>query len=371
MFRLRSLSTLALAVSTLGAVACSGAKPTELDDSRGPIPEIDLGAQPDPGPSVPGDQGNQGNGNQGGDKGKDNGGKNNGGKDTPKDDFACDDSGVALTSTDPFDAAKSLGLCKKIVPGVTGWGVVSAKLVRPDGSTGAISPESIGLLKKLGAATPPSGKTMLAISTGTARAPGDPGYVAPSSGKDKGYSHSAPANVARVSSLCPADTTMGSPHDGVALELQLRTPADAKSLSFSHQLFSSDYGNDICTAYTDVFAVTMTPHPAGRTDDNIVFDANGDLVSINSPSTMRACTAGSWNGLTYACPLGTSPLTGTGFEGKAATGWLRTSVPVTGDTVVTLRFMVWDAGDGTYDSTVLLDELTFSTATSVTKTVPR
>lgn len=371
MFHARTLTTLTIGLTLAGAaVACSGARVTELTDPGGPIPEVGLGSPVDDAPPADGSPSNDPKQDQGSSGGKSDG--KGDGKDTPKpDDFSCDDSALVMTSTDAFDAAKALGLCKKLGAGASGWGVLSAKIVRPDGSAGAVPTESFGLLKKLGAAMPPSGKTMLAISTGTARAPGDAGYVAPINGKDKGYTHAQPANVARVSSLCPAETTLGAPHDGVALELQLRTPIDAKSLSFSHQLFSADYGDDICGQFTDVFAVTMTPRVAGRSDDNVVLDASGDLVSVNSPSSMRACAPGTHSGLTFACPLGTAPLAGTGFETKASTGWLKTTIPVSGNTVVTLRFMIWDAGDGTYDSTVLLDELTFSNQSSTLKTVPR
>jgi hypothetical protein len=164
---------------------------------------------------------------------------------------------------------------------------------------------------------------------------------------------------------------VGAPHDGVALELKVRVPLDARSLSFTHQLFTADTGEYVCTQYNDVFVALMTPKPAG-TDGNVVFDALGDVVGINSASLLRACTPGTHQGIAFACPLGTASLVGTGFDDKAATGWLRTTVPVTGGTEITLRFAIWDSGDGTFDSTVLVDELAFSPVAAVaTKTIPR
>jgi hypothetical protein len=366
-----------LTVSAL--LACSGARDTELDDVV-PVPAGEPASPTEPatepsggggGSSASGNKGN-GNGNGNGNGGANKGG--GGGKGDPKpggDVTLCDD-GIALASSDPYDAAKALGLCTTIAPAAAGWGVIEARWIRPDG-TPLASPESYGILAKLGAnVLAPSGKRMLAISTGAARAPGDPGYVAPTgNAHDKGYTHAAPPGQPKPSSVCPADATPGEPHDGVALELKVRTPADAKSLSLVHQLFTSDYGDYVCSKFNDAFVVMMDPKPAD-TDGNIVVDGAGDLLGVNTSSLLRVCTPGTHNGLTFACPLGPASLVGTGFDGKAATGWLRTTAPVTGGSVVTLRIAVWDSGDGLGDTTVLLDDLSFSpTPATVTRTAPR
>ena len=61
------------------------------------------------------------------------------------------------------------------------------------------------------------------------------------------------------------------------------------------------------------------------------------------------------------CPLGVGDLAGTGFEvwDKAgptgATRWLATQAPAAAGTTITIRFAIWDAGNGQYDSSVLLD----------------
>lgn len=334
----------------LGSVACSGAKTTELDDftGRGVLP-----TEPQ-GPS-----------------GRDAGATNNpkeagvddaGGNDSSVDEETslCDD-GLSLTSSSAFDAAKAIGLCKKAAAGGGGWGLLDARFTKPDGTPiASANADSWGLLPRLGPNNAPSGKAMLALSSGAARAPGDPGYQAPS-GYDKNYTHGAPTGQPKPSSVCTsADSTPGAPHDGVALELKIRVPASAKSLSFTHQLFTSDYGDYVCSQYNDVFVVLMDPKP-GNTDGNIVFDALGNPLSVNSTSLLRACAPGTHGDLTYPCPLGTASLAGTGFEDKASTGWLRTSVPVQGGSDITLRFAIWDSGDGILDSTVLLDELAFST----------
>jgi hypothetical protein len=85
------------------------------------------------------------------------------------------------------------------------------------------------------------------------------------------------------------------------------------------------------------------------------------------------CSPQTTNGKTFPCALGTGQLTGTGFEGHAATGWLETQSPVEPGSEITLRFAIWDMGDPDWDSTVLVDNFKFSAdeATgTTTKPVP-
>ena len=74
---------------------------------------------------------------------------------------------------------------------------------------------------------------------------------------------------------------------------------------------------------------------------------------------------------TSTCAAGAGELAGTGYAGIAdtlchnggdvaatlggATGWLTTSAPIHPGEQFTLEFMIWDAGDGILDSSVLLD----------------
>jgi hypothetical protein len=208
---------------------------------------------------------------------------------------------------------------------------------------------------------------MLALSSGVARGPGDPGYVDPANGgKDRGWSSAILGGLKAASSLCPA-TTFGEAHDGVVLELAIRVPSNARSMSFTHQFFTPDYLDYVCSEYDDFFAVTMDPKPADRPDGNITVDAAGDPISVNS-TFIRACAAGSHANVAYSCPLGGDPLTGTGYQDHASTGWLTTSVGVAPGSLVTLRFAIWDSGDGEYDSTALVDGLTFSASPVTTTT---
>lgn len=71
---------------------------------------------------------------------------------------------------------------------------------------------------------------------------------------------------------------------------------------------------------------------------------------------MTQCVNGMHNGQNYTTCVGTTALVGTGFDNNGATGWLRTAdQPVTAGDTVRISFMVWDTSDGTFDSSVLLD----------------
>lgn len=372
----RSISLLSL-LSMGVLVACAGARPTDLENGvfEG-IPADSPEAPSDPSSPNPGNPGDP---------------KKPGGKTCTPDvsafdepgngldedcsgkaddeSFACD-TGLQLGSNDAFEAAKAIGLCKKAV-GANGWGILSARYVRPDGVALAASASlGYGLLPSFGVNKPVLGGALLALSSGTARAPGQVGYQKPTDGIDRGYTHDLPAGLG-TKSACPG-VTAGAAHDGVALEVKLRVPSNARSFTFAHQFFTPDYKEYVCTQYNDRFVVMMTPKPAGSEDGNLVVDGEGIGLSASSAAFIRACQPGSTKGLTFACPLGVSALAGTGFENHASTGWLKTTSPVVPGSEITLRFAVWDSADGTFDSTVLVDGFTFSsTATTAPMTEPR
>ncbi|WP_146652869.1 choice-of-anchor L domain-containing protein [Labilithrix luteola] len=372
----------------IGAGACTGATPTELEEPwRGTQvsatePAGEVGSEVGDGEGTPAESGDGAGVGQGsGDKGK--GGKNcqadatkfdapgNGADDDCNgkiDDVVACDASLALDSTDPIDAAKALGLCAKATG--SAWGVVAARWVKPDGTKLPTSGNvSHGILTGFGSNSPREAKSMLALSSGAARAPGQNGYGSPS-GVSKNYASGAPSGYPRTSDACY--DAPGTPMDGVALELDIRVPSNATSMSFAYQLFSYDFPYEICTAYADQFVVTMTPPPPGAISANIALDPDGKVLDSSSVSGMRACKSGWYAGLDYECPLGISGLAGTGYENHAASGWLRSTVPVQPGSSITLRFAIWDSEDGQSDSLVLLDGLSFGTSklASVQVTTP-
>jgi hypothetical protein len=143
----------------------------------------------------------------------------------------------------------------------------------------------------------------------------------------------------------------------------------------------------VCTDYFDLFVALLDSSYGGKPenpdDKNLAsyVAANEEryAVSVNlaqgDSGLLRACTngpvgcAGSSESVTSAC-VDPTELAGTGLEiasggcddnalAGAGTGWFRIAGNVRPGETFELRLAVWDAGDGFYDSSVLLDGFTW------------
>ncbi|AKV03479.1 hypothetical protein AKJ09_10142 [Labilithrix luteola] len=284
---------------------------------------------------------------------------------TPDDELTACDDGLDIAGT-AMEGAKAIGLCKEATDDQM-WGVIKAEWVLPDGKTQK-QPLSQGILSQFGVNAAQAGGSMLAISSGSARAPGDPGYHEPGDktgfgGWDKGYTCGTPDGYPKESASCSGSGggSFDKAHDGAALRVKIRVPSNAKSFKFQQNFFTFEFPDFICSTFNDFFVTMMDPAPSGLPDGNIAFDQDTNPISVNN-SLLQVCSAQEAGGKDFSCPLGDSSLSGTGFEGHAATGWLTTTTPV--DDVrgkeITLTWAVWDQGDGRLDSTALIDDFTWS-----------
>lgn len=299
------------------------------------------------------------------------------------------DSGLALASADPMDGARAIGLCAAAQPDT--WGVLEAAWVRADGlplqggdggllfGDGTTLDTGKGLLSHFGSAvTPREGVTMLAISSGAARNPGDPDFYPP--GEPDFYSgdwkdsqvHGVPAGYPKEAPACPG-VVSGDPYDSAGLRLRVKVPSDAKSLSFNINFFTYEFPEFICSPYNDYFVAILDPKVPELPDGNISFDSQGNTISVNA-GFLQVCTPQTAGGKNFDCPLGPGDLAGTGFDtqpsGSAATGWLETKAPVDAGSEITLLFTTWDSGDGILDSTTLIDNFKFEIDETSTGTAP-
>jgi hypothetical protein len=278
----------------------------------------------------------------------------------------CGDA-LAIDSSVPTDAAKAMDLCRTYDPQKRTWGV-DAALSDWETGAGTLTPLPLpkgalghGILTGFGPnVTTQLGPNLLALSSGTARQPTDPGYM-DVSGFDKGYTSAYLPGFPIESAACPG-VNSGQPHDSVMLRLTIHVPTNARSFSFDFKFYTYEMPDYICSTFNDFFAALMSPAPAGAdpTNLNITFDAMKDPVSVNN-ALLDVCTPGTYGGKTFTCTGNIAELTGTGFEMHGATSWLRTTAPVTPGSTITLAFAAWDSGDGILDSTALVDGFRWST----------
>ncbi len=297
--------------------------------------------------------------------------------------LTCDDA-LAIDSQDGLDGARAMGLCH--LSNGESWGVISAEYLLVDGSNGASQPffhDGHGILSDFGAVVKPQeGSKLFAVSSGAARDMNDPGYVDPG-GHDKLYTSGAAPGFPKESPSCPGVIT-GEAHDSIQLRVRMKTPTNAKSLSFNVNMFTYEFPFWICSEFNDFVTAIMAPAPAGLADGmcngtpcgNISFDSQGNPLSVNA-GFLEVCDPQTAGGKMFACMLGSGDLVGTGFgadagfENHAATGWLQTSAPIgTAGEEITIEFGAWDSGDGVLDTTGLFDNFRFELEETPTETEP-
>jgi hypothetical protein len=274
------------------------------------------------------------------------------------------DTGLALESMNAMDGAKAIELCKQAT-GPSDWGVISAKWVRADGSANIMQPAQYGILPSFGPNVPPqAGASILGLSSGRARTPGQANACTSQSCYGGGMFTAAPgvAPPGFPLQVCNASPNI---NDDIGLEVEVRAPKNATGYAFDFRFYSFEFAEWICTSFNDQFIALATPAPMGAQNGNISFDTMGNPVSVNLGFFDSCDTCSDWASLCSAncppmpmpcCPSGTTALVGTGFELDAgATAWLQTQAPIEGGETVKLRFAIWDAGDGALDSTAIVD----------------
>jgi hypothetical protein len=282
------------------------------------------------------------------------------------------DQGLPIDSSNAMDGARAMGLCKENNDNT--WGVTNAAWVLADGSPMSNPALFVGhgILSGFGANIKPrEGVKVLALSSGAARQPTDPGYSSVGGDWKDDYPHSPPPGYPKESPSCPGITT-GEPYDSAALQLSIKVPTDALSFSFNLDFYTYEFPYYICSTFNDFFVALLSPPPP-NTDGNISFDSQGNLISVNA-GFLEVCYPQTAGGKVFDCALGPGELAGTGFDeqpnGSAATSWLETTAPVEPGSTITLRFAIWDSGDGILDSTVLLDNFRFKVEGGTTRTIP-
>jgi hypothetical protein len=290
-------------------------------------------------------------------------------------DAACDD-GLDFAA-DATDFARALGICQTAEGGK--WGILNAEYSQGHAGTQQISDWQHGLLPQFGdIVRPREGSLLGVLSTGYAREWDDPSGVDCGSCQFKGHSQiqtwnpgtgipgGAPPGYPKAAMGCENSTQV---FDAVALKLTLQVPANAKGFQFDFNFYSGEWPEYVCTSKNDSFIVWYKSAAFNEGEpENISFDSAGNPVSVNNAFFDRCTPNLVCNGKNLGeCPGGTEELQGTGFyrlgsycgSGQStsggATGWLTTQAPVVPNETIELEFIIWDTGDGVWDSSVLLD----------------
>ena len=317
------------------------------------------------------------------------------------------DTGLAVDDKNAASFAKAIGICTTVAQ--HGYGLVSASYSRAWSSNVLPHPGQWGLLPKFGnVIRPREGATIGVLSTGYAReydnAQGVPVNTRAGSCEWSGIPGSCPVGLAsdfvNSSPMGPLQgmnypTGVAPPgfpksgqncfqdnsiNDMIDVKLVLKAPKDATGFRFDFDFYSSEWPNFVCSTFNDAFVAYLTS--SGLTD-NVSFDPNHNPVAVNNNYFDR-CTKGAPLGCnrtdsdfpdvpvgSSTCAGGAAELAGTGYATTAktlcnngkdviatlggATGWLSTEAPIKPGEQFTLEFMIWDAGDGILDSTVLID----------------
>lgn len=196
------------------------------------------------------------------------------------------------------------------------------------------SPLAAAVFDGLGELDPTEGGSFVWLSTGVAGAGTESAVGVATEGTQDGTSFGMGG--------CEGPET----YDCVQLRYTFVAPEDAHSVRFDFNFLSTEYPEYIGQGYNDTFFVTM--ESASHNFDNIVFDENGNRVGIDSALFDDTC----------------EDVQNTGFDvfdfgmcDAGATGMLGTIAPIEPGETVTLTFTLNDAGDGIYDSAVMLDNL--------------
>ncbi|SFN21778.1 hypothetical protein [Dokdonella immobilis] len=311
------------------------------------------------------------------------------------------DMAIPTQPGDLKDYAKAMDLCSVYAPGAQTSGVVSAVLSRVDG-TGSPAASSYAVRPRFGTGTLPTfGDSTVVLSTGAAAGQGDtaPSFVAFEPGFNHAISSALPGDwlAANGNAIprppnCPA-VPVNLAHDPVMLTLNVRVPGNAHSFSVDVNYFGADFPEWVCSPLNDVFVAlldsTYAGSPANPADRNLAASTEpgsgglplGAYLAYANSGLFRQCINGN-----MGCESGgvaaqintctsTAGLVSTGMDiahpgacdsnslAGGGTDWLVIRGNVVPGETITLRFGLWDSGDGFSDSLVLLDHFRWSPLT--------
>ena len=268
---------------------------------------------------------------------------------------ACDTNSTG--SHDPNEIAHSMEIC-------------DARFLKSATTAGPSDMRARNVLANFGILKPKAGANFALLSNGVAVDEMGSGFKNPQQGGTdlvNTFTNPLP-NLMGSSSCGQADAT--NVHDYTEIVLKLHTPTNVQSFSFQFQFFSGEYPEFVCTSFNDEFLAIVQSSKTYPTPTNISYDAQMHPITVNS-GFFTVCTNDTSKPQTQHCMHPPSDNNGTGYEIKGlgvgipsgSTGWLSTTAPIEPNEDVTLRFVIFDEGDGDLDSAVLIDNFQWGAAT--------
>ena len=297
-----------------------------------------------------------------------------------------------------LDVAKAMDLCQTTTANASlptkKWGLIAQTQLLANGA----APNATDLANMQNFQTeimltygniikPHKGTTMAGVSTGAMRVPGDVGFVNPVGGSSYSSSiafaplpgaplgtylgqHMGNLLAGKCASVPPKTCPIGAgANDSVDVQLKIRVPTNAKSMSYDFRFFSGEYQTYQCKTFNDYYLAMLTSGAPGiPADHNVSFDTLGNAVSVNN-GFFDVCGGNGQN--CGNCPSGIAELAGTGMDAPAnggGTTWLTTDAPVVSGETLVLDLVIFDVGDHAYDSLVLLDNFRWGLNTTAVTT---
>lgn len=267
------------------------------------------------------------------------------------------DVNVPLTNNTALDYANSMELCSP-------W-LQSASFNTYS------SPSARTIIKRFGVNFySQTSQTMVNFSTGIATDTNRTAGYEPQPGIDLGLTDVNPLPISSLN-ICNGTMSQASSQilDPTVLTLKIKAPTNAQGFAFRFNFFTAEYPEFVGYTYNDMFMAVLDSQSY---QGNVCFDNSGNPITVNNSflsicTNENICPTGSLVNY-HACGLGgRDTLAGTGYDKTppvnsgwgnivgGATGWLRTTAPITGGETFTLKLVIFDAGDHKFDSAVLLD----------------
>lgn len=296
--------------------------------------------------------------------------------------FVGCDQGLALgNASDAGDYARAMDVCE---------GLVSAEVLRGDGSPFPTAPAGIGIQERLGPIAA-RGDRLLVLTSGRANQPGLVGTAsgaapvslsscaAPGCLEDWLNASNGAAKAAGElpsSPQCQAGSADARAFDSVMLRLRLKAPPGARAFQVKARFYSLEYPEYVCTAFNDQVVFLSSSKAPGPADDNLLtFTSRGVSwpIGINVAAgtpLFQACETEAqrpdcWDRDVSqdSCREGPGALALTMFDrpspASCLSGGATSELLVRGNVqpqeTFDLRIAIWDVGDPILDSAVLLD----------------